>query len=116
MFAAGGLASAYIAPTIGEATLVPPKTVHPPEPYESYTATPVAGSASAETSATVRRTQPLSVWKAGFASYLEQPLPAPSVADVDQTDSVQPRALLARVSEVPPTAVTHGELAGYSTL
>jgi hypothetical protein len=34
-FAAGGLASAYIAPMIGEATLVPPNTVHPPDPYES---------------------------------------------------------------------------------
>jgi hypothetical protein len=34
-FAAGGLASAYIAPMIGDATLVPPNTVQPPEPYES---------------------------------------------------------------------------------
>ena len=33
--AVAGLASAYIAPMIGEATLVPPNTVHPPEPYES---------------------------------------------------------------------------------
>ena len=32
---AGELASAYIAPMIGEATLVPPNTVQPPEPYES---------------------------------------------------------------------------------
>ena len=29
------LASAYIAPTIGDATLVPPNTVQPPEPNES---------------------------------------------------------------------------------
>ena len=32
---AGELASAYIAPMIGDATLVPPNTVQPPEPYES---------------------------------------------------------------------------------
>jgi hypothetical protein len=64
----------------------------------------------------VRRAQPVSVWNDGFDSYLEQPLPAPSVDDVDQTDSVQPRALLARDRLVPPTAVTYGELAGYSTV
>ena len=57
-----------MAPMIGEATLVPPNTVQPPEPYVSYTATPVAGSATAETSATVRREQPVSVWNDGFAS------------------------------------------------
>jgi hypothetical protein len=34
-FPAGDAASAYIAPMIGEATLVPPNTVQPPEPYES---------------------------------------------------------------------------------
>jgi hypothetical protein len=66
--AAGEVASAYIAPMIGEATLVPPNTVQPPEPYESYTATPVAGSATAETSAIVRREQPVSCWNEGFAS------------------------------------------------
>jgi len=63
----------------------------------------------------VRREQPLSCWKDGFASNCEQPLPAPSLDDVDQTLSVQPRALLARLSEVPPTDVTYGELAGNST-
>ena len=53
---------------IGDATLVPPNTVQPPEPYESYTATPVAGSATAETSAIVRLVQPVSVWNDGFVS------------------------------------------------
>jgi hypothetical protein len=33
--AVGELARAYIAPMIGDATLVPPNTVQPPEPYES---------------------------------------------------------------------------------
>jgi hypothetical protein len=33
--AAGAVASAYIEATIGDATLVPPNTVQPPEPYES---------------------------------------------------------------------------------
>jgi hypothetical protein len=32
---AGALASAYIEAMIGDATLVPPNTVHPPEPYVS---------------------------------------------------------------------------------
>jgi hypothetical protein len=32
---AGEVASAYIAPMIGDATLVPPNTVQPPEPNES---------------------------------------------------------------------------------
>ena len=101
---------------IGDDTLVPPNTVQPPEPYWSYTATPVAGSASAETSATVRCVQPVSVWNDGFVSYFEQPLPAPSLAEVDHTVSVQPRALLVDlVSDVPPTEVTYGELAGNST-
>ena len=51
------------------------------------------------------------VCQAGLASYAEQPLPAP-----------RPRATRSsrgrwrsRVSEVPPTAVTYGEAAGYST-
>src|SRR5581483_5130448 len=104
-----------MAPMIGDATLVPPNTVQPPEPYESYTATPVAGSATAETSATVRLEQPVSCWNEGFGSTAEQPLPAPSVEEVDQTDSVQPRALLARDRLVPPTAVTYCDAAGYST-
>src|SRR5262249_42871914 len=47
-------ASAYTEPTIGAATLVPPTTSHPDSPNVSYTHTPVLGSATAETSATVR--------------------------------------------------------------
>ena len=62
----------------------------------------------------VRRAHPVSVWNEGFASYREQPLPAPSVKFVDHTASVHPRALLVRDSFVPPTAVTYGEAAGYS--
>jgi hypothetical protein len=58
----------------------------------------------------------VSVWNAGFVSYFEQPLPAPSVAEVDQVVSVQPRALPVDLrSAVPPTEVTYGELAGNST-
>ncbi len=59
------------------------------------------GLATAETSATVRRAQPVSFCHEGLATYAEQPEPAP-----DQALSVQPRALEARLSVVPPTAVT----------
>ena len=72
---------------------------------------PLAGSASAETSATVRFAQPASCCHAGFGSSVEHPLPAP-----DQVFSVQPRAVLAAlVSVVPPTAVTYWEDAGQLT-
>ncbi len=96
---------------IGEATLVPPNTIHPDCPKYavlSYTATPVFGSATAATSATVRREQPLSVCHDGLDSYELQPDPAPL-----HTVSDQPRALLARESDVPPTAVTYCDDAGY---
>ena len=54
-------------------------------------------------------------WKAGLATTVEQPEPVPSVKlVVFQTFSLQPRALLAVVSEVPPTAVTYFDVAGYS--
>jgi hypothetical protein len=43
----------------------------------------------------------------------EQPDPVPSVAEVLHTDSVQPRGFAALASEVPPTAVTYPEAAGY---
>ena len=76
----------------------------------SYTATPVLGSATAATSATVRRAQPVSCCQVGLGSYDEQPLPAPL-----QTVSVQPRAFVAFFSDVPPTAVTYFDAAGYST-
>jgi hypothetical protein len=40
-------------------------------------------------------------WNAGLATDPEQPKPAPF-----HTVSVQPRALVSRVSDVPPTAAT----------
>src|SRR4051812_49976277 len=95
---------------IGDETLVPPKTSQPPTPYESYTETPVPGSATAETSATVRREQPLSLCHAGFGMTVEQPLPAPA-----HTVSDQPRALAAVTRWVPPTATTPADAAGYMT-
>src|SRR4051812_20219577 len=93
---------------IGADALVPPTVTHIPP---KRTLTPVSGSATAETSATVRRAQPVSVWNVGFGSNALQPLPAPSHAD-----SVHPRAVPAEgVSDVPPTAVRNGEAAGYET-
>ena len=67
----------------------------------------MAGSATADTSATVRFAHSASVWKLGFGSKPEQPLPAPL-----HTLSSQPRALLEWLSEVPPTAVTYCDEAG----
>src|SRR4051794_41313119 len=107
---------------IGDDALVPPTCTQPSAPdanprasrksqnpllpqllYVSYTATPVFGSATADTSATVRAAQDASCCHAGLAvSRAEQPEPAP-----DQAVSVQPRALVAVLSEVPPTAVTY---------
>jgi len=50
-------------------------------------------------------------WPAIAVLYAEQPLPAP-----DQADSVQPRVVPAALrSEVPPTATTKVDDAGYST-
>src|ERR671930_2046024 len=92
---------------IGDEALVPPTVNKRPE---KKTATPVFGSATAETSATVRREQPVSVCQAGFASNALQPLPAPLHAL-----SVQPRVDELRVSEVPPTAVRKRDAAGYET-
>src|ERR1035437_3992136 len=95
---------------MGLARLVPPYTAQPPSTVE-YTAAPVAGSATPATWATGRLEQPMSSCQAGFASYWEQPLPAPA-----QADSAQPReAPGAGVSEVPPTAVTDRDAAGYCT-
>src|SRR3954449_12094890 len=91
---------------IGADALVPPTVTHAPM---KRTFTPVSGSATAETSATVRFAQPVSVCQAGLGSKALQPLPAP-----DHADSVQPRAVEGlRVSDVPPTAVRNGEDAGY---
>ncbi len=71
----------------------------------------MAGSATAETSATARFAQPVSCWKAGLGSMVEQPLPGPPYW-LCQTLSDQPRALLSLVSAVPPTEVTYCEAAG----
>jgi hypothetical protein len=70
----------------------------------------VFGSATAATSLLVRREQPVSVCQDGLASSAEQPEPVPF-----QTVSLQPREFAAADSEVPPTAVTYREAAGYST-
>ena len=67
--------------------------------YESYTATPVFGSATAETSATVRFAHPPSVCQDGLPMYALQPLPAPL-----QTVSVQPRG----VARAAQARATHG--------
>src|SRR5271163_1898142 len=91
---------------IGAAALVPPKTYHPLR----YTATPVFGSATAETSPTVRCLQPRSFCHDGFRNLVLQPLPLPLHAV-----SLQPRALVAETRLVPPTAITLGEAAGNST-
>src|ERR1700759_3372925 len=91
----------------GDATLVPPKTRHAPC---TNTATPVFGSATADTSATDRFAQPVSVWNAGLVCCAEHPLPAP-----DHALSDQPRALLSGSRLVPPTPVTFGDAAGYCT-
>src|SRR5579872_1127279 len=105
---------------IGEATLVPPISTHCP-PYTI--ATPVLGSASAATSATVRAGQPLSSCHDGFGMYWLQPLPAPDgcgplQVPVPQTvsDHDRPRfGFPSLVSVVPPTAVTYCEAAGKET-
>src|SRR5919202_3563404 len=83
---------------IGDDALFPPTVTQAPA---NRTFTPVSGSATADTSATVRFAQPASVCQDGLGSKALQPLPAP-----DHADSVQPRAVdVARVSDVPPTAV-----------
>src|SRR6476469_4011459 len=83
---------------IGAATLVPVRFTQPPEPSVSYAAT---FDATAEMSATVRRTQPVSRWNVGFVLNALHPLPAPP-----HTFSEKPRVELSRVSTVPPTLVT----------
>src|SRR5437763_9384155 len=95
---------------MGADALVPPQTVQPVSPYVWYTATPVYGSATADTSASPRPVRVvLPVCQVGFDSYAEQPEPEPF-----QADSVQPRAVPLRVSEVPPTVVTYRDEAGNS--
>ena len=98
--------------TSGDDTLVPPNTIHAVEWCVAgpNTATPVFGSATAETSASVRFAQPVSVCQLGLANTALQPLPAPLHAV-----SAQPRAVPERVRLVPPTAVTCGDDAGNWT-
>src|SRR5437016_2109233 len=98
-------------PTRGADTLVPPNTSQAdPELTGPYTATPLAGDASAATSPIVRRAQRLSICHVGFSNTLLQPLPAPF-----QTASLQPRLLLSVWRYVPPTAITFGMSAGACT-
>ena len=73
----------------------------------SYTARPVSGSATADTSAVVRIWQFGSFCQRGFGIQAEQPLPDPA-----QADSAQPRPVVVRVSVVPPTATTVLSTAG----
>ncbi|MFJ9712786.1 hypothetical protein [Streptomyces sp. NPDC101234] len=67
----------------------------------------MSGSATADTSAIVRPGQSVSCCQAGLSTQAGQPLPDPA-----QADSCQPRSLSARVSEVPPTAMTLEYAAG----
>src|SRR5215472_8727579 len=110
-------ARANMAATIGEEALVPPTSFHPPLPLVvSYTATPVAGSASAATSLSIRLEQPgrpSAVCQDGCGSTVEQPDPVPSEpVAVFHTDSLQPREFEAVLRVVPPTETTFGEAAG----
>src|ERR1700758_1336443 len=73
-------------------------------------AAPVFGSASAETSVTVRRMHPESFCQSGFGSYALQPLPVPL-----HTVSLLRVLFAFNVRLVPPTAGTYCEAAGYST-
>src|SRR3954471_2870110 len=99
---------------IGAEALVPPKTSQPDAPayaVESKTATPVFGSTTAETSALALPLHDVAAdCHAGLVLRVEQPLPAPLHAV-----SVQPRVLVALLSEVPPTATTVPNEAGDST-
>ena len=53
------------------------------------------------------------VWNQGLAMLVEQPEPVPWAGSEFHAVSVHPRALLAVLSEVPPTAVTYAPVAGY---
>jgi hypothetical protein len=92
---------------IGEATLVPPTSIHPVLGATlSYEYTGVAVPATAETSASARLAHRdvmlvFAVCQLGRASTPEHPLPAPF-----QAVSVHPRAFVEGVRSVPPTAVT----------
>src|ERR1700759_4975867 len=111
-------ASANTAAIIGDDWLVPPTSFQPPLPLEvSYTAAPVAGSASAATSLSTLCEQAAARLETafcqdGWGSLDEQPDPGPPLLLVYQTFSVQPRAFEAVLSDVPPTPTTLGEVAG----
>src|SRR5690348_8639108 len=103
----------------GAPTLVPPTLcIRFFCPKLSMTRTPVAGSATAETSAPARLAQLVVIfpcWTAcacqgGILNRVLQPPPAPSLAFVFQAVSV-PSGL----SVVPPTLTTLGQFAGFST-
>lgn len=80
-----------------------------------WTATPVFGSATAETSVSARRLHTVPgrmLCQEGCASSLEHPEPVPSSGPLFHAVSLQPRALpasVARVSDVPPTDTTRGD-------
>src|SRR3954447_8563989 len=102
----------------GAAALVPPYTAQPEPPVVWYTATPLAGSATAETSAIARFGQVvagITDCQLGLAIVLEQPDPVPWPGPLFHTVSVQPRDESSLVSVVPPIAVVAEELAGYET-
>src|SRR5271168_3639675 len=107
-----------IPATNGLLTLVPATSVHPAaglenslgSSYESATDTGDSGLATAAMSLLVRLEQPESVCQAGFDSYRLQPLPVPLQAVSDH-----PREFDAGSRRVPPTAITSGDAAGYST-
>src|SRR5262245_49060348 len=97
---------------MGADSLVPPNCDH--EEFFAFVGAytlrpPVLGSAAAETSAMARLAHPVTavVWKPGCAITVEQPEPAPLQA-VSET-----RVLPDIFNEVPPTAVTKAEDAGY---
>ena len=100
---------------IGEAALVPPNWYQPPL---DLTRTPVAGSATADTSACMRFEQPESVCQDGLGSYGEQPLPAPPwLVTLPHALSLQPLVLESLTRLVPPTATTYWEADGnWATL
>src|SRR5258708_36148742 len=89
---------------IGAETLVPPMAIQLPW---SYIATPVAGSPTAEMSATNRFVQPGSCCHAGFVWDLLQPLPAPA-----QAVSAHPRVDVHGRNQVPPPDRRPGHAAG----
>jgi hypothetical protein len=96
------------AAMMGEDALVPPTTNHaPPLASLQYTATPVSGLPTADTSASMRFLQVGSVCQLGLAISALQPLPPPL-----QAPSAQPRDDAEVVSEVPPTATTPADVAG----